>query len=355
MLLFLFGCVRSGNIVSVNFDSSQDTISSDNISRFLGYILMEESEEAKISEKGRLTFAFGKSFFYVLDKSGDYSISIFDYSGHFIDKLNFKGDGLGQYVMAYDLVEDSASGLLVVLDPTGKVIRYSVSDAFSFYDEINFKNLLPAAHSIGLFSEGIYVLYSRSSEYSFYVCSFSENTINPLDYNIPVWLRLSPFMSVDSPFYNYQGELFYFDSINGSIYRIDRDRVEPYIRWDLGDFELDKKDIASNQSLKYYINLRQKGSHRHATPFYQVLETEQLILAKFMFRNLPYTLVYYKKEDYASAFYRTAEGKQLPLGTLRDGIMYIPVTWDLALTHVDKKMLPIERTNSIIILKYSLR
>ena len=354
ILVFILGCNR--NQVSVDLDGSFSvSFPVDNIVDSLGFILLDDCDEALLLEEGRYSFAWGKKCFYVLDLFSDYSIRVFDYSGHLLKKITNQGDGEGMYKMAYDLLEDESGNLLVVLDPTGKIIRYNIADNYSFYDELSFVEALPAAHNIAFLSDGQYVLYSRSAPYPLYISSFSKKRTIHLKYDVPAWLRLSPFMSSVSPLYVYHGILFYFDSLCGDVYEVNNIGLRPHLRWNLGNYRINKKDLAPNQSLKYYVELLQKSSYQHAVPFYQVVESDNAVLACFMFRGQQCMLVYDKASDIVYSFYRMVEGKRFPLGNIHDGVMYVPIQWKHASQYVDESLIPTDKTNNFVLLCYLLK
>lgn len=356
LFLLLTSCQEEGTI-KVDFDSAHDTISLRDIIESITPIILDSPIEESLMPKGRYSLTCGEQGYFVLDLFSDYAIHVFDSTGKFIQKLAYRGKDTGQYKMAYDMLLDEESGLLVVLDPTGKIIRYTLSDGFSFYDEMSFSEVMPAAHSIGLLSKGVYGLYSLSAKKPIYVCSFVNKTIMPVhNCQIPAWLRMSPFMfSSSSPFYLYGKQAFYFDRMSGSVYTVGQKGLRPYVRWDFGDYQIKEKDITPDQSLTYYVNLLQKSSYRHIGPFGAIAETDRYILANCLFRNQESTIMYDKKEKRVRTFQRTTDGKRLKLGQIYNGSMYILVPWDQASLYVDSFLLPKSRTNNYLILKYDFR
>lgn len=354
ILVFIFGCNR--NQVSVDLDGSfSNSFPVDSIVDSLGFILLDDCDEALLMKEGRYSFAWGKTCFYVLDQFSDYSIRVFDYSGHFLKKINNQGDEEGMYKMAYDILEDESENLLVVLDPTGKIIRYTIADNYSFYDELRFKETLPAAHNIAFLSGGQYALYSRSAPNPLYISSFPQKRTNHLRYEVPAWLRLSPFMSSVSPFYVYRGKLFYFDSLCGDVYEVNETGLKPHLRWLFGNYHIHEKDITPNQSLKYYVKLLQKSSYRYAVPFYQVVESDNDVIACFMFRGQQCILIYDKENAIVHTLYRMTRGKRFPLGDIKEGAMYVPTQWKDVSLYVDEAHIPTNKTNNYVILYYSLK
>lgn len=356
LFLLLTSCQEEGTI-KVDFDSAHDTISLRDIIESITPIILDSPIEESLMPKGRYSLTCGEQGYFVLDLFSDYAIHVFDSTGKFIQKLAYRGKDTGQYKMAYDMLLDEESGLLVVLDPTGKIIRYTLSDGFSFYDEMSFSEVMPAAHSIGLLSKGVYGLYSLSAKKPIYVCSFVNKTIMPVhNCQIPAWLRMSPFMfSSSSPFYLYGKQAFYFDRLSGSVYTVGQKGLRPYVRWDFGDYQIKEKDITPDQSLTYYVNLLQKSSYRHVGPFGAVAETDRYFLANCLFRNQESTILYEKKVKRVRTFQRTTEGKRLMLGQFYNGSMYILVPWDQTSLYVDSFLLPENRTNNFLILKYDFR
>lgn len=303
-------------IVSVDLDNTQSkALSISDVFSSVACIPLEDSPEARMVPGGRYAYAYGDSLMAALDLFSDYSVRIFDYQGHFIHLLSQQGRGAGYYGLAYDLLFDEPSGLLVILDPTGKIIRYSVADSFAFHDELSFLNPIRAAHNICKLSEDTYILFSRSEKYKFYIASFKDGTIVPIKYSVPEWLMFSPFTSAITPLYSFDGNARFVDGTDGSVFTIKNGRLVPYIRWNLGNYRLTMKDLPPDKTLKYYSNLFQKSSYRYATQFSMTQETERYVFSRFYFQNQTNLLIYDKESDRTQTVRRTAEGFQLFLGT----------------------------------------
>lgn len=343
------------DIVTVDLDNTQSkALSVNTFFSSIESIPLEDSPEARMVTAGRYAYAYGDSLMAALDLFSDYSVKIFDYQGHFIHHLSQQGRGEGHYGLAYDLLFDEPSGLLVILDPTGKIIRYSIADGFAFHDEISFLGPIRAAHNICKLAEDTYILFSRSEKYQLYITSFKDRKTVPIKYAAPEWLMFSPFTSAITPLYSFNGNVRFVNGIDGTISSIKDGRLVPYIHWDLGNYCLSIKDIPPDKTLKYYSNLFQKSSYRYATQFSMTQETERYVFSQFYFQNQTNLLIYDKEVNKTQIIRRTAEGLQLFLGMFHGNTMYMTVRPDKVKEYVKDAPLP-DSLNNHVLIKYVLK
>lgn len=351
----LAGCVNGQKVVVSLEDLAGEHVSIHDVFSCVEYIPLERSPLSQLVPNGRYICAFGDSLIAVLDLFSDYSIRVFDDKGHFKTRISRQGRGEGRYGLAYDLLFDEPSGLLVVLDPTGKIIRYSVSEDFAFHDELSFLGPIKAAHNICKLSEDTYLLFSRSEKYQLYVASFMSGKTVPIRYGKPDWLMFSPFMAASSPLYSFGGKAHYFSGIDGEVFTVDEHGMRPYIRWNLGDYQLREKALPAGKSGGYYQELFTKSSYRYATQFSAMQETDRFVFAEFAFRNQRNLLIYDKEAKGVRTFHRTEEGVRIPLGHFRGDTMYRIVSPDYLHLYLPPALMPSEKPQNHVLLKYTLR
>lgn len=355
MVVFtLIGCEKQ--TIPVSLDSvSEEKLSVYDYFESIACIPLEDTLSSQLVPSGRYTCAFGDSLIAVLDLFSDYSIRVFDNGGHFKARIVRQGRGEGHYGLAYDLLFDEPTGLLVVLDPTGKIIRYSVSEDFAFQDELSFLGPIKAAHNICKLSEDTYLLFSRSEKYQLYVASFKSGKTVPIRYSKPDWLMFSPFMAAASPLYSFGGKAHYFSGVDGEVFTVDEHSMRPYIRWNLGYYQLREKSLPEGKSGRYYQELFTKSSYRYATQFSAMQETDRFIFAEFTFRTQRNMLIYDKETQAVRTFHRTEEGVRIPLGHFRGNTMYRIVSPDYLHLYLPPALMPSEKPLNHVLLKYTLR
>jgi len=350
----LFGC--KNQIIPVCLDGvSEEVVSVYDPFESIDCISLEDTLFSQLVPGGRYTCSFGDSLIAVLDLFSDYSIRVFDYNGLYKTRIARQGRGEGCYGLAYDLLFDEPSGLLVVLDPTGKIIRYSVSDDFAFHDELSFLGPIKAAHNICKLSEDTYLLFSRSEKYQLYVASFMSGKTVPIRYGKPDWLMFSPFMAAASPLYSFGGKAHYFSGIDGEVFTVDEHGMRPYIRWNLGEYQLREKALPAGKSGRYYQELFTKSSYRYATQFSAMQETDRFVFAEFAFCNQRNLLIYDKEAKDVRTFHRAEEGVRIPLGHFRGDTMYRIVSPDYLHLYLPPALMPAEKPQNHVLLKYTLR
>lgn len=227
-IIFLYSCNHPVKTIKVDLDNSADTVSFHDIFERVDVIPLNIPKDIQLSNNGLYRFAYGNHSFAVLSCFGDYSILIFDYTGSFVKRINNQGTGAGLYEKAYDLLFDEEGEMLVVLDPIGKVIRYSKDD-YSFIDEMSFRGSIVAGHYLGLLNDNCYIILSRSDKSLLHRCSFSEQTISAFNISCPTWLIQSPMMSYISPFFYFEGHVSFLNSLDGSLYSIGDHMLSRYV------------------------------------------------------------------------------------------------------------------------------
>lgn len=355
IVYLIVGCVESSTIPLDLESVVEKPVSVQDIFKSIEYIPLESVSTSCLVPRGRYACAFGDNLIAVLDLFSDFSIRVFDYDGHLKTKIKGQGRGEGRYGLAYDLLFDEPSGLLVVLDPTGKIIRYSVSEDFAFHDELSFLGPIKAAHNICKLSEDTYLLFSRSEKYQLYVASFVSGKTVPIRYGKPDWLMFSPFMAAASPLYFFGGKAHYFSGIDGEVFTVDEHGMRPYIRWNLGEYQLREKALPAGKSGRYYQELFTKSSYRYATQFSAMQETDRFVFAEFAFRNQRNLLIYDKEAKDVRTFHRAEEGVRIPLGHFRGDTMYRIVSPDYLHLYLPPALMPAEKPQNHVLLKYTLR
>ena len=243
-----------------------------------------------------------------------------------------------------------------MLDPTGKVIRYSIENDFVYIDEFVFRDYIPAAHNICKISKDEYVLFSRSAEKQLYKCSFLNKSLDPIDYSFPKWLLFTPFMSAQTPFYQYGGQSFYFDQLDGRIYELNSCGMKLRLIWDLGEYHLKRKEIPPQKSTVFYQNFYKKSSYRYITRFTSIQETDTFIIAQCSFRNQGTLLIYDKQNNTVQSIHRTIEGFKFVPGTIMNNTMYLFTRSDLITQYYNGHQLSdTEPDDNYALLKYYLK
>lgn len=351
----LMCCNRGRNLV-VNMDESMtDTLSVGEIFDTIEVIRLEIDEEDRMVKGGMYIACFGDSIFFVLDKYNGNTIRAFDYSGKLVGKMSPNNKDDGHYTIAYDLLVDDERGLLILLDPRGKVVRYSLSDGFPFVDEYDFSDKIPAVHNIGKLSDGSYLLFSRSAKNQLYVLSFENKRLTPIRYAIPHWLLSSPFLVAPSPFYTYNGETYYFDGINGDIYSVYHRHLCLRYKWNFGDNQINRKQIPPNKTLLYYRKLVKHISYRWATQFSVVQETDRYVFVHFVYGNQGSLLLYDKINDAVQTLRRTKEGLKIIPGAFVNGSMFLLAQTEYVSQFCEMQSLADSDSSGYCILKYSLK
>lgn len=358
-LIVIFSIVRncSPTVVPIDIDKilASDTLSIDSFIDSVQIIPLEDTEESHLINGGRYVYSFGNDRIAILDCFSDFSIRVFDYEGHFLARIGRQGENAGEYSFAYDIEIDDDSNMLVVLDPVGKIIRYSLSNNYGFVDELSFLGAITAGHYIKAIGDNQYAIFSLSDSHQVHICSFADRKVTSLRYSVPEGILLSPFSSTTSPFHFHNGELFVTRSYDGHIFKIDGKKVKPHLFWDFGQYRIREKDIPVKASSAYYLNLFRKSSYRFATQFSFTQESDHYIMSQFSFRGVGHFLFYDKEKKEPHVIQRTKDGKRLVVGYCRGNVMYRPVRPDYLNTFYTGYSDDNPSYQNHVIIKYSLR
>ena len=332
-----------------------DTLSVREFFDTIEVIKLEIDEEDRMVKGGMYISCFGDSILFVMDKYNCNTIRAFDYSGKLVGKISPSNRHDGRFTMAYDLLVDDERGLLIVLDPKGRVVRYSLSEGFPYVDEYDFSDKIPAVHNIGKLSDGSYLLFSRSAKRQLYLLSMDNERLTSIRYSIPHWLLSSPFLVVPSPFYSYNGETYYYDGINGEIYSVCHGHLSPRIKWDFGDNQINKKQIPPNKTLLYYRNLVKHISYRWAIQFSVAQETDRYVFVHFVYGNQGNILIYDKAKESVQTLRRTKEGFKIIPGKLVKGSMFLLAQTEFVPQFCETRFFADSVTSDYCLLKYYLK
>ena len=224
--------------------------------------------------------------FYILDDT-KYNIVVFNQKGRFVASYPKRGNGHGEYSLAYGIYTNEMSDVLSVLDPRGKIYHYSIKDSLSFINATNLSGTL-AAHSLFLSPQDTIILSFTDDEH---LKLYNADHIVNLD--APNSFRLSNHYFAPQPFFCNRDSIFCYDGETGTIYSIETSPpvVHPIYSWDFGrhTFRIKNRNFNTPKEFRKYI---ESGANDTVFPFLNMIYIEDTIFADVVFHNKEHTLVY---------------------------------------------------------------
>ena len=295
---------------------------------------------------------------FILDDKSQ-NIVCFSTLGEYVKTFNKRGRGHGEYTMAYGMTEDPGE-VLSILDPTGRIFRYSINDSLTFLDVKRIKGL-KAIHIMSDLVDGHRALYSYSEDNLLSILD-DKGKAQPVTYHIDKRIKNRHFSR--NPFFLYNSSLFVFDSIDGSSYEVDctSHTVFPRYKWDLGKYKTKVHHIARQKKEDFYEYLKTQ-SYNRVYPFLSIMSYGDKIYAEVILHNTEYMIVYDLETNKSSFFCETLEHVHFKPGVLRGNEMYLLVEPQYLSRFVNEKVVDKENmkrlstvsdSSNVVLIKYSM-
>lgn len=137
--ILLLSCQPSSRPANTNAMGFQlDTVQTSDINPIceVKYIPLELTDNSLIGKIDKMLFR--NNYFYILDKSANIGVFVFNENGKFIKVLNRTGEGPGEYIAPIDFDVDAEGNIYIADNVRQKIIKYDAND-FRQYEEIDLK------------------------------------------------------------------------------------------------------------------------------------------------------------------------------------------------------------------------
>lgn len=259
-----------------------------------------------------------ENYIYLLDER-TFKIHIFDKSGRDVLVDDKVGRGPGEFTMAYQITYDPLSDLVEVLNPLGRILRYT-SDSLKHIETLKYKGLL-ATHSFYKNKDG-YLLYSHSEQDQLWSMKPSNTEVQSFGYHTEEYL--AHYLMPQHPFFNIGDRTCFFRNYDGLIYTFDvpNHKLVPYISWDFGKYQCELKDIPVYKSAREYRPFINEYSKNRLSPFIDMSSYGNILLVNVVFKGKTHTLFYDLKSGRCFFFEKTEEDMKLLCGFFNGDVMY---------------------------------
>lgn len=275
---------------------------------------------------------------FVLDPQ-TFSIHVYDLNGKFIEKVDLKGRGAGEYTMAEALRYNKDKNLLEVLNPMGKIYRYTTGP-IKFHSLVDYtgKGLLSSHYYLQNCNS--YVLFSHREDDKLWLLKDNANELVSFRYHPPIYLR--HYLSAQRPIFDWNGQQYVYRTYDGAVDFIDVEncRLIRAFEWDFGKYQAQLKDIPEYDSAGEYVDFIKSFSKRRVSPFIDMKIWEDKIFANVIFKGGEiYTLIHDLNNAESYLFDKTIEGMQFFHGNILNDRMYILVEADYLSKFVNREIL----------------
>lgn len=281
---------------------------------------------------------FNGEKYYVLDPK-TLSVYVYDKLGAFILKADLKGRGPGEYSMAEMLRYNEDSDLIEILDPMGRIYRYT-ADSVKFHSLIDYTGNSPLSSFYYLGSDSTYTIYSYRGADKLWMLREETVNLQSFGYCPPEYLRR--YLTSQRPIFEWNGEQYLYRTYDGLIYRINTNDLvlEKVYEWDFGKYNPQLKDIPKDKSNREYVEFILSYSTEKISPFIDMYGWNNSIIANIIFNGgKVFTLIYNLDNSESILFYETIEKMKLFQGNVWNDGMYILVESDRLSEFVNRDIL----------------
>ncbi len=327
------------------------------------------------SDRSLLTFPMGEpdkvikheDKFYFLDKSQDV-IVVFDDNGKFVNRLNKKGQGPGEYISLSDFNINRFSNNLEVLSPEGRCVIVYDLDSYDVIEKIQLPPDIPVVHQFHHLTPTVYSFASYASDFKLIFYSNDDSKIVESDYLLPQWFNHGTTFTPTSrnPFYLYNDSLHFVQIYNGDVFTLSPANYSLSSRysWDFGEHNFTLSMLPENESIDYYLDRLKELGVDHAVLFQVYQENSRYYFTRFKFNNRYKHLVYDKRTNEYKLFEQFKEGGQCLPQWIDEEAIYTVIPPDflhlvLSPSSLDEKnrqvYSQVEEEDNPVIIKYTLR
>ena len=341
--LIVCSCSRQDKqaiIVKIDLDGELlKTISSKSIFADISIIPLDDSViVTNGSYSSPSSIALGDDVFYVLDERS-FAIDIFDYSGKFIGLIGHVGRGPGEYNLAQGIFLDKENSTIEVLDPTGRIFKYSTEHGGDLKGVLDLRQKLHAANDVLKLPEQDYLLFSISGENK--ICMYKALDEDVLGINLPLPEWQIIYNYVPKPLITDGDKYYFFQSFDGTLVNLDlkANRTSTYLYWDFGKYKQSIDNIPPGKTAEFYYDYIGENTDRYASPFIYEGVSNNLVVANFVYRGKPHSLFYHTDTKELHVFYETEERMQFMPTTIKDGYAFMLVEPDNLDKYVDTSLM----------------
>lgn len=283
----------NGSFETVHIDlqhNIQDTISIFDLCSSINLICLQDNDSIKINAAGT-KYVVSKGNIYILESSSK-NVLQFDSTGIYKKTIARRGRGHGEYTMAEDFLINPYNNLIEVLNPTGKIMKYSSDEESAFISEVDLTHRISSINEFAIIEPGKYFLYSIG-ENKYYLYEEWSDKLSCIGSILPDWI--APTIWGNGRLFQHNNEIRVFSKLGGTYYTFSNKNNEliEYLDFNLGKNEMSLSSMMPDKDYSYYHRLALL-SPRTIRFSNTTSETDESIIATFTYKGISnfHTIIY---------------------------------------------------------------
>lgn len=298
LIYFLFACslserVETGKVITVDLDNAR-AVDFQSMIDSVTYVPLETIEGNEIGEITRLLW--NNNQIIIADRMSN-CVFIYKENGKYVGKIDALGNGPREYLMITDIIVNTTTGNIEILDSmSGKILRYSSEGVFIEESAITVSPL--PIHFSNIDNEKYVYDFQRrrAEENDRYTLKLGNSTLSDIinrffPYDQALDISISPRVTLQ----NYKNEIIYTPIYSSVLYTLKDSVVVPRYKFDFRDKWMDEDFINKKRvDPSLFMNeLKECGF----VYFFNCIESESHIYADFMYKEQQYRAVYQKEKS----------------------------------------------------------
>lgn len=280
--------------IEIDFNKTNE-ISINDIYKSIKIIPLEKTKECLIGGISKLIPWEQK--FYVLDKMSQ-SIFIFDNTGHFLNKIDKRGNGSGEYYSIDDFEFNPFTNNIEILSAYGFIYEFDMSGNFIKKYNIPLKGR--AVHYLKDISKDVVALYSISEDKHIILYNKKLKSFTLRTFSIPQKIENTPLQLGATPFDRYDGKVIFFQGFSNNVYELGETGIKVKYLIDFGQYNVDLNSLPETKDLNKLVDYMLKSDKVNG--YVRILENSKYIYAIILKGKSIYHILYNKSNQSYFAF-----------------------------------------------------
>jgi hypothetical protein len=298
----------------IDFECVDNYKMSDIISEY-SLIKLDSKEYSLIGEISQLEIHDDK--IYILDQYNTRSLFVFSMEGRFINKIEGKGNGPGEFISPHSFYVDTQGTIFIYDMQLKRLLKYD-SDDFNFIEEIILPDVHPLSFSIIPENE-IFVYYCMPSS----VKELNNKQLILADKSGKIVGELWDVPASGKVLHGDSGNLYYFDGnmhfyphFSNKIYTLKNDSLECLYSLFWGDRNFAEEDLFKETDDSKKIMHELMNGDKDRIRFMSVYETLEYLQVRYYVKKETGISIYNKRTGKAKNFNRLSVVDDIGIGGL---------------------------------------
>lgn len=270
-------------------------------------IPLETRSDALVGSFGKkIRCQGGRIYFMDTDQN---AMFVFNDDGSFNYKISNIGSGPGEYSLIQDFELDPSTGNIELLNPRGVILKYNQEG--EYIERYLIPPQIPAIHFFSNLSSYTTIFYSIFEEEKLKIVDRRSGFLLNEEYSFDDFIVGTPVSSATiTPFYKFKDTVKFFDVINRSLYRVDKDSLRLQMNLNFGKFNVPLQSMPKDRDLKFYATYLLSSDFVYG--FGNFIENDSLIVMRYLYKRSWHTIIIDKDTFDYRIYKRFKEGTVFP-------------------------------------------